>query len=362
MKRIGILAIILLISHFTSQSQGCVAIRNLAGFGQFAQLGYGQTKDKWMMDLDNRYFKANRLLMGKENITPKDPQDDINLYEYTLNLQISRILENGWSISLDMPISSNTIVSKLEHASGFRHATHAYGIGDIRFTVYKWLFDTKTSKKGNIQFGLGLKLPTGNYHSMDYFYYNPSDPTAKVLAPVNVAIQLGDGGTGFITELNAYYIFNHTVSIYGNLFYLINPMDENGVSNQLPGYPVDPIAVKTGADVNSVPDNYTLRAGANFSFDAFVFTTGLRFEGAPAHDLIGKDDGLRRVGHIFSLEPGIQYKFRRSFLYSFVTVPIERETIQTVPDKQAEQLTGKYTITPGHFADYVVFIGYAFTF
>jgi hypothetical protein len=114
--------------------------------------------------------------------------------------------------------------------------------------------------------------------------------------------------------------------------------------------------------VNSVTDNYTLRAGGNFTFNRFVVTAGARYEGAPAHDLYGNNNGLRRVGHIFSIEPGAEYKFKKSFIYSFVTIPISRATIQTVPDKRATEITGVYTISGGDLASVVFFVGYAFTF
>jgi hypothetical protein len=362
LKKIVSLAIAISIIISESRSQGCVAIRNVAGFGEFAALGYKQTNDVWMMNINNRYFHATQAFKGKDNITPPDPNNGLSIYEYTMNLELSRILKKGWELAIDLPISSNTIVSKAEHASGVRHSTSDFGIGDLRFTAYKWLLNTEKPRKGNIQFGLGLKFPTGNYHSMDYFYYDKTDPTLKILAPVNVAIQLGDGGVGITTELNAFYIFNRHFSVFSNFFYLISPVDVNGVSNQIAGIPPNPVAVATTADVNSVTDNYTLRAGGNYTFKRFVVTAGLRYEGAPAHDLFGKNDGLRRVGHIFSVEPGAEYKFKRSFIYTFVTIPISRETIQTVPDKRATEITGVYTISGGDLASVVYFVGYAFTF
>ena len=119
---------------------------------------------------------------------------------------------------------------------------------------------------------------------------------------------------------------------------------------------------ETTYDVNSVPDNYSARAGANFTFNKLIIATGLRYEGAPAHDLIGQNDGLRRVGHIFSVEPGVNYKLKKSFLYAYVTLPVERKTIETVPDERQAAITGMPTITPGHFANYIVYVGYSFTF
>ena len=76
--------------------------------------------------------------------------------------------------------------------------------------------------------GLGIKLPTGDYKVQDYFYKNDS---TKVLAPVNGSIQLGDGGTGIITQLNTFYFLSKNISLYANLYYLINPRDHNGVLN-----------------------------------------------------------------------------------------------------------------------------------
>ncbi len=80
-------------------------------------------------------------------------------------------------------------------------------LGDIRIAVYKWLIDQTKMPKGNIQVGLGLKLPTGDYRYQDFFIKNDS---TRVLGPVDQSIQLGDGGTGFTTELNAYYNFNRS--------------------------------------------------------------------------------------------------------------------------------------------------------
>jgi hypothetical protein len=200
---------------------------------------------------------------------------------------------------MDMPVSSNKVTSKAEHASGEIHTTHAYGLGDIRFTAYKWLLNSKVMRKGNVQVGLGIKFPTGNYHTEDYFYTKLNDKSFKELAPVNVALQPGDGGLGITTELNAFYIFSHIISVYGNFFYLINPKDQNGVASWPPGILPPPVVSLFHAatyDVNSVPDNYTMRGGANFTFNRrLVATAGLRYEGAPAHDLIGQNDGLRRV-------------------------------------------------------------------
>ncbi|HEX3767076.1 MAG TPA: hypothetical protein VHT72_01815, partial [Puia sp.] len=147
---------ILLCNH-SVRAQGCVAIRNLAGFGQFAALGYAQTPDTWSLDINNRYFSTSTVFYGKDN----KGDDGINGYEYTVNFGLMKILANGWSLGLDMPIAANTGVQTM-NAQGGRHDVHAFGIGDIRLTAYKWLLDVNKPRKGNIQVGLGIKFPTGN--------------------------------------------------------------------------------------------------------------------------------------------------------------------------------------------------------
>src|SRR5271155_1464120 len=110
MKKLIISFTIAIIVVHSIYAQGCVAIRNLAGFGQFAQLGYGQSNDKWLFDVNNRYFQASQVYSLKN----PQPWDGLTIYEFTTNFELSRLLENGWSVALDMPISTNSISSIIE--------------------------------------------------------------------------------------------------------------------------------------------------------------------------------------------------------------------------------------------------------
>ena len=359
MKKVMILLISTVIfCNHSLRSQGCVAIRNLAGFGQFASLGYTKTPDTWSLDINMRYFKPESFFMGKKNLGPAG-----GVKEYTVNFGLMKLLAHGWSLGLDMPITANSGFFPM-NAQGASHHILAFGIGDIRLTVYKWLLDENVRRKGNIQVGLGIKFPTGNYHSEDYIYYS-DNPVVKSLQPLPESFQLGDGGTGITTTINAFYILNRNMSVYANFFYLINPMNTNGVPSYFAGLPpsVDSLNIATTNNVNSVPDVYTVRVGANYTFDRLVGTVGFHLDGSPAHDLFGENDGLRRVGYIFSVEPGLQYKFKKSILYTFVSLPLARATLKTVPDQREEQITGKSNIiTPGHFANWLIYVGYTFTF
>jgi hypothetical protein len=279
-------------------------------------------------------------------------------HQYTLDMAITRLINSRWSIMLDMPIEANSRSSLYEHSNLGRFVTHSFGVGDIRFAVYSWLLDPVKSPRGNVQVGLGIKLPTGNYNYLDYFHVTDS---TKRLGPLDQSVQLGDGGTGITLELNAFYNLSSTFSVYGNFYYLSNPREVNGISTARGGTP-SPSAVKNGSDVMSVPDQYMARAGVNLMVDRFVFSAGVRDECLPVHDLIGGSNGFRRPGYIISAEPGITYSFKKASLYAFVPVAMVRNRTQSVPDKISTQLTGVYTHGDAAFADYAVNIGASFRF
>ena len=114
------------------------------------------------------FYRAIKIL------PQKNLSSGVSLHEYTMNFELTRILNKGWSVTLNMPVVANEAKGALEHASGDYHVTHAYGIGDMRFTVFKWLLPVNVNQKGNIQFGLGIKFPTGNYQTQDYFLFKPN--------------------------------------------------------------------------------------------------------------------------------------------------------------------------------------------
>jgi hypothetical protein len=338
----------------TLHSQGCIMVRNISGFGQYNLADNAFTTSEWSLNINNRYFKAYRDFKGtKDQKTPA--KDESIVRSFTTDITLSRILNHGWSIDVSLPFASNSRSATIEHggAGTPRHTTHTFGLGDIRLTAYKWLINPTVTQKGNIQLGLGVKLPSGDYKYQDYFWRNDS---TKVLAPVNASIGLGDGGTGVITEFNTFYFFTKSISFYGNFYYLINPRDESGVSTTTGKTPTA-LQIKVGADVYSVPDIYSIRAGFNFNFNKFSASLGLRNEGVPVRDLFGGSNGLRRPGHNLSLEPGIIYRLNKISVYAYVPVIIERRIRQNLTDAKITQLTGQYTMGAGGSGDYSVFVG-----
>jgi hypothetical protein len=344
MKKLILVTFNLLLAAY-AWTQGCVAIRNIAGISPDLLFENIQPNDKLIFNVTNRYFEASSTFRGDQFITDSLVTNRI----YTLNISALRIFNNGWSLALSVPISVNSRNNGGDH-KGFgtlpRYTTHAFGLGDIRFTVYKWLLNPSVNKKGNIQAGLGLKLPTGDFRYQDYFY-RKADST--VLAPVDQAIQLGDGGTGITTELSAFYTVNKTISLFAHGFYLINPREQNGVSN-LKGRSATATQIKNNTTVMSVPDQYSFRGGANFQFQKLVLTAALRYEKVPEDDLIGGNKGFRRAATISSVEPGVTYKMKNTLIFVNIGIPFYRNIVQNAQND----------MTPAGFADCVISFGAQF--
>ena len=360
MKKILIFSIIILAGITQLNAQGCVAIRSTGGVCSMDDHSGEPAKPggSWMFNANNRYFKSFRHFVGTEEQKQRIEQgSEVINHAYTLDLSLTRIINPRWSVAFDLPIVSNSRSSLYEHGGKVRHSTHSFGVGDARITAYAWLFDPAKQRKGNIQVGLGIKLPTGDYKYQDYFYADSS----KALGPVDQSIQLGDGGTGFTTEVNAYHRFSHAISVYGNFYYLFNPREQNGVSTARAGK-VSAANIANGSDVMSVPDQYMVRGGANFSFNKITASAGVRYECLPVHDLIGGSNGFRRPGYVISAEPGVSYKARMVTIYAFVPVALERSRTQSVPDKIRTELTGVRTQGDAAFADYSVNIGFSINF
>src|SRR5678809_1455403 len=300
MKRIYvIIAILVAATYQQTNAQGCVALEGVGGICNWPSEG-----GSWYLDINNRYFKSYKHFVGKEEQKQREEEgSNVINHSYETDFTLTRVFNSRWSMGMTVPVLAFTRSSLYEHDGKTRHSTNSFGIGDIRFAAYRWMFDPKTSHKGNLQVGLGLKLPTGSYNYMDYFYKTPD---SSVLGPVDQSIQPGDGGTGVTFELNGFYNFSHRVGFYGNAFYLINPREVNGTSTTRGGS-ASATAKKYNTDVMSVPDLYMVRGGIAYMVNRFTLSGGVRMEGLPSTDLIGGSRGFRRPGYIISAEPSITY-------------------------------------------------------
>lgn len=360
MKKLIILPIAILLLSNYAKSQGCIIVRNISGLGQYNLTSNTFSASEWELNINNRYFDTYKDYKGtQDQHTPPANQNVIR--SYTTVAALTRILNKGWSLEFALPFAANSRTSDLEHGgpNTTRYTTSATGIGDISFTAYKWLLAPGVTQKGNIQLGLGIKLPTGNSTSKDYFHWNDS---TTVLAPVNAAIELGDGGTGIITELNTFYVFNNTFNLYGNFYYLISPKGQSSLLGTAGGRPPSAVLIQAGGANFTVPDVYSMRAGLNYNLTKWAFSMGLRDEGIPVYDVIGSSYGTRRAGYTLSVEPGVIYKLKNAAVYAYVPYIVSHAIVQNIVDRNTSNITGVYTIGSGGSGDYQIFLGVQFLF
>lgn len=348
-----------------TRAQGCVAIKSAGGTCMLAHPD-NTDNSSWLFSVSGRYFKSFRHFSGTtENKDRLKLGNEVINHQFSWDLSLTRIVNDRWSFMLDVPILSNARSSLYEHGlvNGVnnynqRHSTHSFGIGDIRLAVYRWMLNPKISTKGNIQLGLGIKLPTGDYNYKDY-WYNVGPGGTKELRTVDQSIQLGDGGTGFTTELNAYYNFSRSFGVYGNAYYLINPREQNGART----YRETLTPVLANEAICSVPDQYMLRAGFNYNIptiNGLTFAAGAKLEGIPVNDLVGGSGDFRRPGYIWSAEPGLTYRMRSASLYLSVPVAFVRNRTQSNTDKENSVTYAKHVQGDAAFADYVINLGVSF--
>jgi len=340
-------------------AQGCVAIRSTGGLCTMDEHPDSLTKKgEWLFNSNTRYYKSFRHFVGKQEQFYRIDSLHNNVINkvVTQDFTFTRVFNDRWSLALDVPYADNSR-SQLNTTGGERFSTHTFGLGDMRITGYYWLFNPATARNGNLQVGLGAKFATGAYNLQDYFLQANG---TKILGPVDQSIQLGDGGTGVSLELNGYYNFSKTFGFYGNFFYLASPRDVNGTPTSATAPNATKIAITS--DVESVPDQMLIRAGASLSVKKFDFSLGFRDDALPVHDLFGKSDGFRRPGYILAIEPGVTYRFGNFALYGFVPIAVIRDRTQSVPDIRQTALTGVYTHGDAAFADYVVNIGLTYKF
>jgi hypothetical protein len=186
---------ILAICHINhTYAQGCVAIRSTGNTCMMAHPD--SANSKWVLATNFRYFKSFRHFSGtEENKARLTQHTEVINHTGTMDINLTRILNDRWSLMVDMPILSNSRSSLYEHGliNGVnnynqRHTMHSFGLGDMRVAAYYWLFDPVKSYRGNIQVGLGIKLPTGQDDYEDY-WYNVGPGGTKELRPVDQSIQ-----------------------------------------------------------------------------------------------------------------------------------------------------------------------------
>jgi hypothetical protein len=359
MRKLTLLLSLYLLSQLPAQSQGCVAIRSSGGS---CSKMHPETSKGWTIATSYRYFRSYKHFVGTEEQKQRTEQHtEVINWVHSLNLELTRQFNNRWSMAMYVPILANNRSSLYEHGGNSqgqagRHTTSSFGLGDVRIAAYRWLLDPVRHMTMNIQAGLGIKLPTGDYKVQDFFIKNS---TTKILGPVDQSIQLGDGGTGFTTEINAFYNLSKHFSFYGNFYYLVNQGEQNGVSTARGGTP-SASAIAYGTSTMSIPDQLMVRFGGNFTLKHLTASAGIRKECLPSKDLVGGSTGFRRPGYVVSVEPGLSYEFKKISAFATVPFAVKRNRTQSQGDKASTAATGVYAHGDAAFSDYTINLGIAF--
>jgi hypothetical protein len=339
-----------------ASAQGCVAIRSFsgcsAGTGGGAILKPGES----IIGANFRYFQSFRHFRGNhEEVERVQNNTEVINDSYFLDLSMTYAFADRWFVTATLPFVYHERSSMYEHGGNQlrdRHYTYAQGLSDARLGAGYWLFSQEKNLKHNLAVGAGIKLPTGNYRAKGVFY-NVGTEGAPDVRYVDQSIQPGDGGYGLTLEMQGYRQLSHTLVLAGNLFYLINPRETNGVSRS-----------NNANSIMSVPDQYAARLGLSYisQIRGLDFYLGGRLEGIPVYDIIGGSGGFRRPGYVVSVEPGISYLHKNLLFNLNVPVSIIRNRTQSVPDKQRQRETGQVTHGDAAFADYLISAGVSMRF
>ncbi|MEO8068507.1 MAG: hypothetical protein ABI599_12500 [Flavobacteriales bacterium] len=345
------------------EAQGCVAIRSFAMCNPNAFSNGNLHGRGWMLSTNYRYFESYKHFSGtEENESRQELHTSVFNWVNQVNLGLTYNFNKREGLTIVLPYSYNTRSSLYEHGNKARYQSRSSGIGDMRVTYNRWMWHPDSVSRGNLQLGVGLKLPTGDYNAMDFFYNEGTDTVPNSASnpwgqyqPVDQSIQLGDGGLGVTVEMQAYIKLVGPLYGYMNAFYLLNPMEVNGTLTY---------RGRANERIMSVADQYMVRAGlsGNLSKKAGIsILCGGRLEGIPVEDLVGGSLGFRRPGYVISVEPGIDWMHGRHDVNLSMGLAMVRDRTQSVTDIENTALSTNGQVVHGDaaFADNVFNISWS---
>lgn len=332
-------------------AQGCVATRGagLCSIHGAAEGGIPASGD-WQASVGYRWLHSDRHFVGdREQKQRQQLGNEVINDSHFIDASISYNFTPRYSTTLVLPFVYSDRSSLYEHDRVNRHHSQAGGLGDLRLTGYAWLWDPASKPNGNVQVGVGLKAPTGDYKATDTFI----SAKGPVKGWVDQSIQPGDGGWGFTVEANGWRkLFDRTFA-YAQGYYLFNPQDQNGTPTTTGaftrGNPYEQIC--------SIPDQYMGRAGVSYVLLpswGLQLSLGGRIEGVPVEDFIGDSNGFRRPGFSVGIEPGISFMKNKWTVSLTTPVALYRNRETSVADKRLSADTGIARHGDAAFADYVI--------
>jgi hypothetical protein len=329
--------------------QGCIISRSNGEVGGPESEGGYLQPGEFNLNVGFRHQFSFRHFVGPQEQTYRVEQgtqvmNKINLQNYAITYQLT----TRFSVTADVPL---LLASRHTHNSPITYTSS--GIGDSSFMMEGWVWNPKENMRGNIQFGVGLLLPTGKTNVSNYVdAFDGKGPHTQI---VDYSIQPGQGGWGMPFQWIAFKnVGSSQLYFNGSYTAMFQSINLNTLRT---GAAVNPI---TATQYNSISDQYLLEGGIAHPISkvkGLTLTIGPRMEGAPARNLFPGDNlGFRRPGFAISLEPGFQYARGGSVLTAQIGKAFYRDRTLSVPD----------TLAGGHgdaaFADYVWLASYSYRF
>lgn len=305
----------------------------------------------WSASLGWRYQKSDRHFVGDHYEEQRDIEESQvinNLNMADLSIQYQATKRVGLSLGVPFVMATRSQALRSAGVQLERYATQARGIGDVVLSARRWMLDPDKHPNGNLQFGIGVKLPTGANNVTDTFRTLQSGVITNVVRTVDQSIQPGDGGFGLVGEYSVFRaVMDGKLSLYSNGAYLLNPQETSNVLTYRGG---------AGERIMSIADQYLVRGGAAFAVPGttgVVGALGLRIEGVPVKDLIGGSQWFRRPGVAVSLEPQVSINRGKHGVTVGVPIAVYRNRFKSVWDLERN----------GHgdaaFADWLLMFGYS---
>jgi hypothetical protein len=263
---------------------------------------------RWQVEIAYQQLDTDDFFVGDQRndaaaLFGKPPQRKINLF----NLNISYGVSDRFTVQLNVPYSANTTGVHPQPDQLYIYDTE--GFGDLSVEGEYWLVDPKKASRLIGSVALGVKSPTGSTDETGAQLSASGEVVGS--APVDEALQLGDGGWGVLLRGQGSAQLGKMGGPwfgYGSGYYLVSLNSHYDVLQ--------------GGAFRGVPDLYSARLGGGYqlpSYKPIVFLLGGMINGVPVHDLIGGGDLYwRRPGYEIYAEPGVSWTYKtHTFWFSY---------------------------------------------
>lgn len=204
-------------------AQGCVPSRftspglaSLGGGGGDIYVPSGT----WQLGMAYRYVSSNQLIVGhqaRNDLAPGGMPSFV--HSQIMNVSLVYGVTDRLALTLNTPLARGSL--ELTYPDGKRHQNTAAGLGEMSMSASYWLRSVHTLQpQGNVAFGMGIKAPTGRNDVAGTFWKADG---SSVSFPVPPAIELGDGGWGFVLSTKGFVPVFERSYLYAGGSYTFNP-------------------------------------------------------------------------------------------------------------------------------------------